>query len=187
MLHVMIDLETMSLRPDAAIIAIGAVKFDPKGKIGELGDPGDPEYKHFYWNVALQTSMDAGLHVDGGTIMWWLQQSGAARDALSTAERPAVPLQLALNEFLIWYGPESVPTWGNGAAFDLVVLKNAYRAFDVQPPWSYKHERCYRSFNAVLPETEYLPPAIEHNPLEDAMAQAYHLQKLFNFIVNPRD
>ena len=173
--QVMIDLETMSTRSDAAIVAIGAVKFDPNGVPGTWGDPDDPEYKDFYMAVDLGSAIDMGLHVDGPTVMWWLKQDGAVRDCLNDA----VDIHTVLNEFMIWYGAESLPTWGNGAAFDCVILRNAYMKFGSYPPFSYTDERCFRTMRKVLPEVEWLKPVMAHHALEDARAQATHLQQLF--------
>ena len=174
--HVMIDLETMSLRHDAAIIALGAVKFDPRAEtVGTfIGAP-------FYMTCSLKSSQDAGLHVDAGTVMWWLEQDGQARDELRD-NNAAGPLDNVLNEFFIWFGQKSLPTWGNGAGFDNVILRNAYRAFGGYCPFRYKHDRCYRTISGLFPNTVYAPPAIAHHALHDAQAQATHLQRLFNFI-----
>ena len=182
MLNVMLDIETMSVRSNAAIVAIGAVKFDPCGEPGVTGDPSNPEYKDFYFSIDLQSSIDLGLRVDGSTVHWWMQQSAAARDRL----KDGIHIQHVLNELAIWFGAKSLPTWGNGAAFDCVVLRNAYLATGVYPPWRYTDERCYRTLRAVLPETDYLPPTLAHDALEDARAQAVHCQKLFQLYLTKR-
>lgn len=175
--HVMIDLETMSTRSDAAIVAIGAVKFSPYHIPGLLGDPDDPEYRHFYAAVDLNSAIESGAHVDGNTILWWLKQSQEAKAALNDSP---MPLQAALNEFMIWFGPQSSPTWGNGSAFDCVVLRNAYLKTGVYPPYRYSDERCYRTIRSSLPDVEFVPPTLAHHAREDAVAQAVHLQKLFS-------
>ncbi|WP_414669201.1 3'-5' exoribonuclease domain-containing protein, partial [Escherichia coli] len=57
--HLMIDLETMGKNPDAPIISIGAIFFDP-----QTGDMG-PEFSK---TIDLET---AGGVIDRGTIKWW--------------------------------------------------------------------------------------------------------------------
>lgn len=177
--HVMIDLETMSTASNAAIISIGAVKFDPRGPVGMAH--GDNAL--FYMNVDLSSSISAGLHVDGATVSWWMQQTAAARKALRDNQ---TSLQRALNEFTIWFGPERLDTWGNGAAFDLVILRTAYRMHQDYPPWGYKNEMCYRTMCKQLPPVPFDAPRVKHNALSDACAQATHLQKLFQFIPQTR-
>ncbi|HGY6600614.1 TPA: RecE family exodeoxyribonuclease, partial [Escherichia coli] len=61
--HLMIDLETMGKNPDAPIISIGAIFFDP-----QTGDMG-PEFSK---TIDLNT---AGGVIDRDVIKWWLKQS----------------------------------------------------------------------------------------------------------------
>jgi len=179
MMHVMLDLETMGIGTKAAVIAIGAVKFHPRGEPGTF-DTSDPNLSpYFYMNVNLQSAIDAGLTVDGATVMWWLKQSEAARERLT---QDATSLQAALNEFAIWIGASRPPVWGNGAAFDCVVLRNAYLATGVYPPWGFRDERCYRTLRTVTPEVAWEPPTVAHDALQDAMAQAKHLQKIYKHL-----
>ena len=179
-LEVMLDLETMSTSSSAAIVSIGAVKFDPHGKIGDFGDPANAEYKPFYCTVELTSCIDAGLHVSGSTIEWWLKQENDARAALNNEPRYAI--EKALGEFWIWFGGESLPTWGNGADFDCVILHNAYDKLHGVAPFKFYHHRCFRTMKSLFPDVPYVKPTLAHHALSDAEAQAVHLQKLFNFI-----
>jgi len=174
--HFMIDLETMALAPNPAIVAIGAVHMDERGLIQSDG---------FYRTVDLQSSMDAGLPVDAGTIMWWLGQSDDARAALLVAER--VPLREALSDLSDWVTDQldmSTPdgVWGNGAASDNVWLTSAYAAVGSPRPWSHKADRCYRTFRAQhrdVPADEWVG-GTAHNALDDARYQAAHMAKICN-------
>ena len=69
----MIDLESMGKKPNAPIVSIGAVFFNPL--TGELG-------QEFYMAVSLESAMDQGAVPDGDTILWWLKQSSEARSAI---------------------------------------------------------------------------------------------------------
>ncbi|EGS8596570.1 TPA: exonuclease, partial [Escherichia coli] len=71
-IHLMIDLETMGKNPDAPIISIGAIFFDPQ--TGEMG----PEFSK---TIDLET---AGGVIDRDTIKWWLKQSREAQSAILT-------------------------------------------------------------------------------------------------------
>lgn len=177
MLDVMIDLETMSTRSDASIVAIGAVKFDPSAVPGMF----DSEY---YATIDLQSCIDAGMRVDGNTIKWWLKQSDEARSALyrepSEHQKSTEKLQLdvmkALSDFWAWYGEESVPTWGNGSSFDLTILGNAYLRWWTNTPWKFYHEKCFRTLRDEFPNVMRRKPDLAHHALEDAKAQAYTVQ-----------
>lgn len=179
-IEVMIDLETMSVESNAAIVSIGAVKFDPYGTIGVLNDPNDPEYAPFHQRVELYSLEEAGFHFSGHTIKWWLEQSDAARTAL--LDDP-VNIATALSRFYMWFGDTSLPTWGNGAGFDNVILRNAFQRLGGTCPFKYSHDRCFRTMKALFPEVSYIGPITAHNALQDAEAQAMHLQKLYNRII----
>jgi exodeoxyribonuclease VIII len=178
-IEVMLDLETMSTESNAAIVSIGAVKFNPHGDIGVLGDPDNPDYAHFHQAVELHSLTDAGFHISGQTIRWWMEQSDAARQSLFIEP---VSLDVALSRFYLWFGDESLPTWGNGAGFDNVVLRNAYQKLGGTSPFKFRHDRCYRTIKSMFPDLPFLPPTIAHNAMCDAEAQAMHLQKMFNRI-----
>lgn len=167
----MLDLETLGVSSKAAIVSIGAVKFDPRAAAGTI-------IAQFKCNVDLQSAIDAGGMVDGLTAMWWIEQGQAAREALKTPE--PVPLAQALSKFNEFVGGDRPLVWGNGAAFDCVVLRNAYRAFGEYPPFGFRDEMCYRTLRTQLPEIEYERLGAAHDALDDAVSQAVHLQKLFN-------
>lgn len=169
--HVMVDLETMGNRPGAAIVAIGAVAFDR-----EDGVDG-----HFYRVVKLGSCVQWGLHLDPATVRWWCEQSDAAREVFR--DPTAVDLPDALEEFRQWMGPEgpagAVRVWGNGAAFDNVLLAEAYRATGMEQPWPFWNDRCYRTIKAQHPEVALERQGVHHHALADAMSQARHLVEIW--------
>jgi exodeoxyribonuclease VIII len=179
-MEVMLDLETLSTETNAAIISIGAVKFEPRALVtGKLGDPSDPEYKHFYCNVEFHSLSSEGFHFEGRTVQWWMEQTKEARDSLFV---DAKNIETALGLFWTWFGPKSLPTWGNGAGFDNAILRSAYRKFHGVTPFDFYHDRCFRTMKSLFPDVPYVKPTLAHNALSDAEAQAIHLQKIFNFI-----
>lgn len=184
-LEVMLDLETLSIQPDAAIISIGAVKFNPCGIIGQLGDPKDTNYRPFYAVLDLHSVVtEHGFRADGQTIKWWMSDkvSQEARAPFNSVE--TVPLEVALSSFWEWFGPESMPTWGNGANFDNVILRSAFDKLHGTCPFKFYHDRCFRTVKSLYPGVEYVKPTLAHHALSDAEAQAIHLQKLFNHLYN---
>lgn len=181
---VVLDLETMGTSPCAAIVSIGAVLLDHE-KWGVREVSLDTGYRHFCRNVDLATSIEKGGEVDGSTVTWWLQQSEGARKAL--LDPTPIPIDQALEQFRDWLkwfcGDRRVRVWGNGAAFDNVILRSAYDRSDIACPWSYKDDRCYRTLRQLfptVPEPIPLPTAsmIVHRALDDAHAEALHLVEL---------
>jgi exodeoxyribonuclease VIII len=157
----MLDLETLDNGPTAAIVAIGAVMFDHTGT---------DHLNTFYSPVRVQSSIDAGLTVNGSTIERWMEQSDAARAVFS---EHAPQLAEILQNFADWL-PGHCKLWGNGASFDNAILSNAYRAVGHIQPWAFWDDRCYRTAVAgVTVKREQL--GTHHNALDDARSQAEHL------------
>jgi exodeoxyribonuclease VIII len=167
MQDVMLDLETMGNGPNAAIIAIGAVEFDIRAqKIGE----------RFYSVVDLATAVEAGGVMDVSTVLWWMQQSDQARAAFA---RGGDRVAEALKQFTIWMANralrDDVRVWGNGAAFDNVILASAYRRNGTPQPWRFWNNRCYRTLKAQYPAVKMSRAGAHHNAVDDAESQARHL------------
>lgn len=164
--NVMVDLETMSTRHDAAIVSIGAVIFNEEGPLTPL----------FYNVVDMASAQRAGLHVDAETVSWWLTQSDGARSALM---KQRLPLSVALSNFRDWL-PKSSYVWGNGASFDNVVLSNAYTALGAPRPWHYWNDMCYRTIKNLHPGvTTDGRTGTKHNALDDAITQVDHLLAIY--------
>lgn len=168
---VMIDIETMSTRPDAAIVSIGAVAFDMRKLV--MGE-------RFYTNVDLVSAQAAGGHIDAGTVLWWLRQGDNARSAFSRNAKPIGEALDALTEFLISCAPlAAVRPWGNGVDFDMVILTSAYRAAGRETPWKYWNQRDARTLFSMYPSVEKDPMTTTvHNALDDAEAAVRHVFKI---------
>ena len=163
--EVMLDLETMGTGSNAAIIAIGAVRFDTGTQ--ETTD-------EFYEVVDLQSCVDFGLEIDPSTVMWWMRQSDEARKEF---ERRGEPLHVVLLNFEAWLGEDAV-VWGNGAAFDNTILANAYRKCAIKQPWMFWDDRCYRTMKCLYPEVPFVRLGDHHNAVDDARSQAEHLMRI---------
>jgi len=158
-MHVMLDLETMGISHDAAIVAIGAVLFNETG----IKDS-------FYQTIDLRSSADFG-EIDASTVLWWMSQSDAAKKDIIEAE---CDIFVALERFSIWI-PDYVNVWGNGADFDNVILANAYKTLNMTVPWSYHGNKCFRTVKSMNPKPNIERLGIHHNALDDATYQANYL------------
>ncbi|ENJ8756192.1 3'-5' exoribonuclease, partial [Escherichia coli] len=165
-IHLMIDLETMGKNPDAPIISIGAIFFDPQ--TGEMG----PEFSK---TIDLET---AGGVIDRDTIKWWLKQSREAQSAILTDEIPLDDALLQLREFIDENSGEFfVQVWGNGATFDNVILRRSYERQGIPCPWRYTNDRDVRTMVALGLVMDFdarttIPFEGErHNALNDARYQ----------------
>jgi DNA polymerase III epsilon subunit-like protein len=166
---VMLDLETMGSMSHSAIVSIGAVRFDIK--TGEIGEK-------FYINVDLQSCLDAGLIINADTLMWWLNQSDAARKKIS---EKGIPLQKALLSLAIFMNKD-YEVWGNSARFDLGILSDAFNTFGIPIPWDFRKERCVRTLVSFAPEIKdaEVNTGVAHDALADCIFQINYCSKIFN-------
>jgi exodeoxyribonuclease VIII len=161
----MLDLETMSVRSNAAIASIGAVKFEVGTGIIDT----------FYRTVDLKSCKSRGMHIDPETVGWWNRQSADARKALLVDN---VSILTALQDFAGWFGRNSIPVWGNGAGFDNVIMENAYQACGIKRPWAPWEDRCYRTMKNIIQIPADERTGVYHNALDDALHQTKHLLKI---------
>lgn len=174
--HIMVDLETFGKSKDAAIVSIGAVRFDLDK--GELGD-------RFYQVVNLNSAQRAGGKIDAETVMWWMGQGEEARKALTGDD--SVPIENALKNFSNWIREKPLEAlWGNGADFDNVIIEGAYQRLGWTPPWAYYQNHCYRTLCSLKPDLKRnaFRNAVDtaHNALGDAITQAKHLCAIWKLI-----
>lgn len=180
--EVMLDLETMGNGPDAAIVAIGAVAFDIEtAAISPRG---------FYVRVDLKSAVEAGGVMDPDTVIWWLQQSEAARAEITRDDIERRLIVNALLDFRHWLKTEACGEdsriWGNGAAFDNVILRRAYQRLPLAVPWSHWNDRCYRTIKGLYGrDIKIERTGVHHHALSDAEAQAAHLLRMLDSDLTP--
>jgi hypothetical protein len=154
--RVMVDLETLGLDPGAAILSIGAVRFD----VGGVGE-------EFYRSVSLSSCQDAGLSIDAGTLEWWLDQDEAVRGVL----RDGHDLKQVLFDFETFYD-DAEEIWAFSPSFDCEILGHAYEAVGMDVPWSYRDERDARTLASLPIWPDIDQDGDEHDALDDARYQA---------------
>lgn len=183
MKNLMVDLETMGNKPNAPIVSIGAVFFDPS--TGELGED-------FYRVVSLKSSVDGGAIPDPETIIWWLQQSEQARLAICD-EEAAIALSTALSDLNCYIrdnvDPEKVQVWGNGATFDNVILRASYDREYIPCPWPFWNDRDVRTIVelgrqiGINPRRDIPFDGDMHNALADAKHQVKYVSAIWQHLL----
>ena len=129
MKHIMIDLETLGIQADAAIIAIAAVEFDPV--------TGESEAQ-FYTEISRESCWALGMSVSQSTLDWWAKQGPEAQAVLD----PLYPFTItkALTELSDFIKDvvqaDDITIWAHGS-FDPVLLDSAYNKIKVKTPWPY--------------------------------------------------
>lgn len=167
----MVDLETMSTQPNAAILSIGACFFDVYGE-GAL--------ETFHKAISLESNEKAGRAMSASTVLWWLSQSKDAQTAF--LEAPKTNLKLALSEFRRWVDKLPVPPltlWAKDPDFDVVILRDACDTMNEVLPFKYHQNRSVRTaIELAYPDSE-APSFIRgtaHSALDDAIGQARLVQ-----------
>lgn len=178
--HLMVDLETMGSGPDAPIVSIGAVYFDPS-----TGNTG----AEFYQVVSLESSMSFGMKPDASTIQWWLKQSSEARSAILVDEALGLRETLELLADFIAEnaanGSHTVQLWGNGCSFDNVILRRAYALTETPfsvPFWNDRDVRTMVELGksvGINPRYDIPFEGDMHNALSDARHQVKYVSAIW--------
>ena len=171
---VMIDLETLATSSDAAILTIGAVKFDPFGREHQEAD-----MDSFYVRVDLDSCDEIGLVTNDDTIAWWANQSKAAQEE-AFSENNRIHIRDAFDQlYKFCWGAKRV--WSNGAAFDIPICETVYKRLNKAVPWSFWQVRDVRTaFDlGINPQR---PPVLAHHALQDAWNQAVGIQNVYGVL-----
>lgn len=169
MKHVMVDLETLGTAADAAILSIGAVKFDLESTA--IDDQG------FYASISIDSNLQAKRRIQEDTLLWWLKQPIEAQTVFHESKQT---LEVALGEFSDWLGDGESNMWSNGADFDLPMLAHAFTQFGMEVPWKFWNSNCFRTYKK-LPGAKQIRAAVtgvKHNALSDAYQQAQTTQMI---------
>lgn len=77
-MHIMIDFETLSLKPNTVLLQLAAVAFDAKTR--EVVST---------MHVHIDPRVQPGRDISAATVIWWVEQGEAARAALTNATHMA--------------------------------------------------------------------------------------------------
>ena len=189
--NIMIDLETLSTNPNAAILTIAAVVFSLDGK--KVDD-------YFYTGISMNdvdTEPAEYGHIDPSTVRWWMKESDDARAAIvnMTAVK-SESLITALFELTCFIqrqaAHDDIKVWSKGASFDLPILRSAFNRCRMDVPWGFRNERDVRTlidlgqllvgFNA----DDIRRTGPKHDALADARFQAKQVIATYKALNKPR-
>lgn len=156
MTDVMIDIESLATYPGAAILSIGAVKFDEDG----LGE-------EFHKSIDLKSCQEAGLEIDAETLEWWLEQDDDVTDVL-TGGLPLAAVLVSFHDFC----EDAENVWAKPPSFDCALLEEAYDACGMDLPWGYRDTRDLRTLKRLVDDPNVEREGDKHNALDDAKNQA---------------
>lgn len=186
--RIMLDFETLSLKENAVLLAIGACTFDPA--TGEIG-------AEFY--AAIDPRTQHGRDIDASTVLWWMKQDEAARTKITSAIEAADAVEAGLPDeltdeaqalieadaafsiqavargVLTWIGTlgDDIEVWSNGAV-DHAWFNSMFEYAGYKNPIPFWKQRDYRTLKALFPEIKREDYGVAHNALDDAIGQAKH-------------
>lgn len=164
----MIDLETLDTQPDAQVLTIGGVKFDPMNY--------NDTFDEFYYRFDIDEQEAMGRTQSEGTLKWWGQQSLAAQEEAFSPDR--TDCRTVLRALKKWY-VGCAKVWSQGE-FDTVMMENMCRQMGEPIPWAfYSVENCRTLLNRMPVDPRKGMTFAAHNALEDSKAQVFALRKTF--------
>ena len=165
----MIDLETLSTNPNATILTVGGVKFDPYTNI-------EPA-QGMYFRVDVDSQTEMGRDVMQDTLDWWGKQDPEImEEALGDKDRISIDEMIkTLNKWCV--GVDVF--WCQGPLFDYAILQNLYGQMGVPVPWNYWQIRDSRTLFSLVPRDPSETRTGLHNALEDCYFQAKKVQRVY--------
>lgn len=172
--HIVIDLETLGIKPGSVIAAIGAVCVDPFDRAVNA---------KFQMEIGLRASRELGFDIDAGTLAWWMEQvaekPGLAKLFSENASHPSS----VLLKFNRWVkdqskgGDREIRVWACGPDFDISILRAYYDTLKIDWPFRYSAARDIRTLcdevGALVGFDRHrdAAPRMRHDPLSDARAE----------------
>ena len=175
MTDIMIDIETKGIGIDAAVLSIGAVKFERTDRGVVKTGTG-----MFYELPDLLEQEIMGRTTDKLTMSWWQSQSPEVYKAAFTDDGRKPVETVLLNLFNFCNGATAI--WAQGPQFDIAILEHMYESKDLAKPWKYSQIRDSRTLFDVLGDYRDKNNTNLHNALEDALVQTYAVQECFHHL-----
>jgi len=159
-MHVMLDIETLATTPDAVVMSVGVVKFDPRS-----GTP----YNKTLWRPDIDEQTERDRYVSESTLEWWAKQPDHIQeDAFSDEGRiPVVEFMKELNRYCV--GMEKI--WCQGPQFDMLILENLYIQWGHHFGWQFWQVMDCRTLFQLMPQD---PRKAIQQDLHSADADAYY-------------
>ena len=154
----MVDCETLDIGERPVLLSIGAVVFDE-----------NHIFEYFQADIDIKNSKEHGFSVSQSTLDWWdLQDPIAKNMAFSGKERIDIVLQKLVD---FYQDNNCIEIWSKGALADIRWINNALDHFEIERPWKYYKEFCFRTLLKSAPKFEMPFQGVQHNALDDAIHQ----------------
>lgn len=209
--QITIDLETASLKPNAAIIQIAAVAWNANSKdLKSRPTIYDKSKNPYIFNAYcdLRSCLVKGMDFNADTIKWWASQSEEAKAAITNSDCELEPIDKLIAHFFAWIEEtkkalhaEKVYIWAQGTDMDITVLRTVSQMVGItDTPWEYCDvcdSRTYiktmcQAFNISETDDMFKMPTnnnignflmpTKHNALYDALQTSWNVFILQNML-----
>lgn len=162
----MIDIETMSTKSNALILAVSLVDFSDR-----------IESKKTWYLDTISQILDRDI--DPETKQWWKQRSFTFY-YVSKGTDKLVDVLTELSFYLNMFPEKNI--WAKDPDFDCRILENAFQQFQIKCPWSFRDKKSVRTIEYLLKikNIKLDDPENPHDPESDAVAQAKNVIKVFS-------
>lgn len=164
--HIIIDIETLGRRNDAAITQVGIIPADENfNALDQYLIQVDPNI----WNTCDRT-------FTGETLLWWMQQTNSPVSKFPTQiANNYKDLIEKLNYIFRRYNTEDSILWTKGS-MDLFCLKDLCEYFNMDTPWKFWQPRDIRTTKEIIKDWKVCENTNAHNALGDALTELKELK-----------
>lgn len=164
--HIVIDIETLGRRNDAAITQVGLAIADKNFNIlDKFLIQVDPKA----WHTCNRT-------FTGETLLWWMKQKN------TPVSKPCnyfiynyMELIETLNQLFWECSSEDTIVWTKGS-MDLFCIKDLSEYFDMETPWKFWQLRDIRTAKEIIKDWKVCKNNNAHNALDDAITELNELK-----------
>ena len=165
--HIIIDIETLGRRNDAAITQIGIVIAD---ETFSVLDKYLMQISPEAWNTCNRT-------FTGETLLWWMEQKNSPISnigAINTYSSYYTAMS-ALNGVFKRYNTDDTIVWTKGT-MDLFCIKDLCECLYMSTPWKFWQPRDIRTAKEIIKEWKTIENENAHNALDDALTELSELK-----------
>lgn len=155
----MLDFETLDVGECPVILSIGAVVFNEHEIVDCISE-----------KIDQQSCLDLGCTISQDTIEWWEKQSNTAKLATFGGKTNIGYAMGMLVDLYKSHGCQEI--WSAGSLADIRWSNNILEKLQMEKPWKFYQEMCFRTFRVFMPQIEFKKTGTAHNALDDAINQA---------------
>ena len=164
--HIIIDIETLGRRNDAAITQVGII---PTDENFNALDQYLIQVDSNVWNTCNRT-------FTGETLLWWIQQTNTPISEFPTQIANSYKdLVEKLNYIFRRYNTEDSIVWTKGS-MDLFCRKDLFEYFNIDNSWKFWQPRDIRTAKEIIKDWKTIENNNSHNALNDALTELEELK-----------